>query len=145
MDYIRGTNRHQVMLFPESVEEYITEDNAVRFIDAFVESLDLAQLGFRRAQPAETGRPAYDPGDLLRLYLYGYLNRVRSSRMLERETKVNIKVMWLLGKLRPDFKTIAATTWLPLSRSVASLRSCAGSWDCLAGSWWPLTAASSKP
>ena len=107
MDYIRGTNRHQVMLFPESVEEYITEDNAVRFIDAFVESLDLAQLGFRRAQPAETGRPAYDPGDLLRVYLYGYLNRVRSSRMLERETKVNIEVMWLLGKPRPDFKTIA--------------------------------------
>ena len=107
MDYIRGVNRDQVMLFPESVEDYITEDNPVRFIDAFVESLDLAQLGFRRAQPAETGRPAYDPGDLLRLYLYGYLNRVRSSRMLERETKVNIEVMWLLGKLAPDFKTIA--------------------------------------
>src|SRR5438552_14645909 len=107
MDYIRGVSREQVMLFPESVEEYITEDNAVRFIDAFVESLDLAQLGFRRAQPAETGRPAYDPGDLLRLYLYGYLNRVRSSRMLERETKVNIEVMWLLGKLSQDFKTIA--------------------------------------
>src|SRR5438034_7428914 len=107
MDYIRGVSREQVMLFPESVEEYITEDNAVRFIDAFVESLDLAQLGFRRAQPAETGRPASDPGDLLRLYLYGYLNRVRSSRMLERETKVNIEVMWLLGKLAPDFKTIA--------------------------------------
>jgi transposase len=107
MDYIRGTNRHQVMLFPESVEEYITEDNAVRFIDAFVASLDLGQLGFMRAQPAETGRPAYDPGDLLRLYLYGYLNRVRSSRMLERETKVNLEVMWLLGKLTPDFKTIA--------------------------------------
>src|SRR3989441_3153910 len=107
MDYIRGVSREQVMLFPESVEEYITEDNAVRFIDAFVESLDLAQLGLRRAQPAETRRPPYDPGDLLRLYLYGYLNRVRSSRMLERETKVNIEVMWLLGKLRPDFKTIA--------------------------------------
>ena len=107
MDYIRGTNRHQVMLFPESVEDYITEDNPVRFIDAFVMSLDLAELGFMRAQPAETGRPAYDPGDLLRLYLYGYLNRVRSSRMLERETKVNLEVMWLLGKLRPDFKTIA--------------------------------------
>ena len=107
MDYIRGVNRDQVMLFPESVEDYITADNAVRFIDAFVASLDLGQLGFTRAQPAETGRPAYDPGDLLRLYLYGYLNRVRSSRMLERETKVNIEVMWLLGKLRPDFKTIA--------------------------------------
>src|ERR1700687_1355635 len=107
MDYIRGANRHQVILFPESVEDYITEDNPVRFIDAFVSSLDLAELGFRRAQPAETGRPAYDPGDLLRLYVYGYLNRVRSSRMLERETKVNIEVMWLLGKLTPDFKTIA--------------------------------------
>src|SRR5258708_23388514 len=107
MDYIRGVSRDQVMLFPDSVEEYITEDNAVRFIDAFVSSLDLAALGFTRAQPGETGRPAYDPGDLLRLYLYGYLNRVRSSRMLERETKVNIEVMWLLGKLRPDFKTVA--------------------------------------
>ena len=89
------------------MEDYITEDNPVRFIDAFVSSLDLAGLGFLRAQPAETGRPAYDPGDLLRLYLYGYLNRVRSSRMLERETKVNLEVMWLLGKLAPDFKTIA--------------------------------------
>ena len=107
MDYIRGVTRNQVILFPESVEDYITEDNPVRFIDAFVSSLDLAGLGFNRAQPAETGRPAYDPGDLLRLYLYGYLNRVRSSRMLERETKVNIEVMWLLGKLSPDFKTIA--------------------------------------
>src|SRR5207249_1354015 len=107
MDYIRGVTRNQVILFPESVEDYITEDNPVRFIDAFVSSLDLAELGFRRAQPAETGRPAYAPGDLLRLYLYGYLNRVRSSRMLERETKVNLEVMWLLGKLNPDFKTIA--------------------------------------
>ena len=107
MDYIRGVSREQVMLFPESVEDYITEDNPVRFIDAFVSGLDLAGLGFNRAQAAETGRPAYDPGDLLRLYLYGYLNRVRSSRMLERETKVNVEVMWLLGKLSPDFKTIA--------------------------------------
>jgi transposase len=107
MDYIRGVTRNQVILFPEAVEDYITADNPVRFIDAFVNSLDLAALGFQRAQPAETGRPAYDPGDLLRLYLYGYLNRVRSSRLLERETKVNLEVMWLLGKLRPDFKTIA--------------------------------------
>jgi transposase len=107
MDYIRGVSREQVMLFPETVEDYITADNPVRFMDAFVTSLDLGRLGFQRAQPAETGRPAYDPGDLLRLYLYGYLNRVRSSRLLERETKVNIEVMWLLGKLNPDFKTIA--------------------------------------
>ncbi len=107
MDYIRGVPRKQVILFPETVEDYITADNPVRFIDAFVASLDLAGLGFLRAQPAETGRPAYDPGDMLRLYLYGYLNRVRSSRMLEREAKVNLEVMWLLGKLAPDFKTIA--------------------------------------
>src|ERR1700730_10484520 len=107
MDFIRGTSRNQVMVFPESVEDYITEDNPVRFIDAFVGSLDLAGLDFGRASPAETGRPAYDPGDLLRLYLYGYLNRVRSSRMLEREAKVNVEVMWLLGKVRPDFKTVA--------------------------------------
>jgi len=107
MDYIRGVSRQQVTLFPEAVEDYITADNAVRFIDAFVSQLDLNELGFQRAEPNETGRPAYDPGDLLRLYLYGYLNRVRSSRLLERETKVNIEVMWLLGKLSPDFKTIA--------------------------------------
>src|SRR5260370_1216079 len=107
MDYIRGTARNQVILFPEAVEDYITEDNPVRFIDAFISSLNLNELGFARATPAETGRPAYAPGDLLRLYLYGYLNRVRSSRMLERETKVNLEVMWLLGKLAPDFKTIA--------------------------------------
>jgi transposase len=107
MDYIRGVTRNQVILFPETVEDYITEDNPVRFIDAFVSSLELGELGFRRATPAETGRPAYDPGDLLRLYLYGYLHRVRSSRMLEREAKVNLEVMWLLGKLTPDFKTVA--------------------------------------
>jgi len=107
MDYIRGVTRNQVILFPEAVEDYIIEDNPVRFIDAFVSSLNLNELGFARATLAETGRPAYAPGDLLRLYLYGYLNWVRSSRMLERETKVNLEVMWLLGKLSPDFKTIA--------------------------------------
>src|SRR5229473_5194155 len=107
MDYIRGVTRNQVILFPETVEDYITEDNPVRFIDAFAAGLNLNELGFTHATPAETGRPAYDPGDLLRLYLYGYLNRVRSSRMLERETKVNLEVMWLLGKLSPDFKTVA--------------------------------------
>jgi transposase len=107
MDFIRGVTRNQVILFPETVEDYITEDNPVRFIDAFAASLDLGELGFTRVSPAETGRPAYDPADLLRLYLYGYLNRVRSSRMLEREAKVNLEVMWLLGKLTPDFKTIA--------------------------------------
>ena len=107
MAYIRGVDRNEVLLFPECVEDYITEDNPVRFIDAFVESLDLVELGFVRATPADTGRPAYDPGALLRLYVYGYLNRARSSRMLEREARVNVEVMWLVGKLTPDFKTIA--------------------------------------
>ncbi len=107
MGYIRGADRNEVLLFPECVEDYISADNPVRLIEAFVESLDLAELGFVRATPAETGRPAYDPAAMLRLYVYGYLNRVRSSRMLEREAKVNVEVMWLLGKLVPDFKTIA--------------------------------------
>ena len=107
MGYIRGADRNEVLLFPECVEDYISADNPVRFIEAFIESLDLAELGFVRATPAETGRPAYDPAAMLRLYVYGYLNRVRSSRMLEREAKVNVEVMWLLGKLVPDFKTIA--------------------------------------
>ncbi len=95
------------MLFPPSLDEYITEENPVRFIDAFVDHLDLQALGFKRAVAAPTGRPAYYPGDLLKLYLYGYLNRVRSSRLLERETQRNVEVMWLLKKLMPDFKTIA--------------------------------------
>ena len=107
MPYIAGSNRHVVLLFPEALDDYITEGNPVRFIDAFVSSLDLADLGFARAEPAATGRPAYDPADLLKLYIYGYLNRVRSARMLERETQRNVEVMWLLSKLTPDFKTIA--------------------------------------
>lgn len=107
MGHIRGADRSTVLLFPEAIDDYITEDNPVRFIDAFVVSLDLAGLGFARATPAATGRPAYDPADLLKLYLYGYLNRVRSSRMLERGAVRNVEVMWLLKKLTPDFKTIA--------------------------------------
>lgn len=107
MGYVEGVGRTQATLFPLSLEEYITEENPVRFIDAFVGGLDLDVLGFKRAVPAETGRPGYDPGDLLRLYIYGYLNRVRSSRRLEMECQRNVEVMWLLGKLRPDHKTIA--------------------------------------
>lgn len=107
MRYIEGIARQQLILFPESLDEYIATDNPVRFIDAFVDSLDLADLGFAHADLAETGQPPYDPGDLLKLYLYGYLNRVRSSRKLELECQRNVEVMWLLGKLRPDHKTIA--------------------------------------
>ena len=92
---------------PEVLDDYIASENPVRFIDAFVGQLDLSKAGFSNAQLNETGRPPYDPGDLLRLYLYGYLNRVRSSRGLEREAARNLEVIWLLRKLRPDFKTIA--------------------------------------
>ena len=107
MSYIEGVDREQQVLFPDSLDEFVTAENPVRFIDAFVTSLDLVALGFERAMPSPTGRPAYDPGDLLRLYLYGYLHRLRSSRKLEQETHRNVELMWLLRKLRPDFKTIA--------------------------------------
>jgi len=107
MDYVPGTDRDQMTLFPESLEEYISENNPVRVVDAFVESLDLRALGFTHTVLNETGRPPYHPGVLLRLYVYGYLNRIRSSRMLEREAQRNVEVMWLTRKLAPDFKTIA--------------------------------------
>jgi len=107
MGYIEGEDRKQTMLFPEVLEDYITEENAVRFIDVFIEGLDLSEMGFQKAIPKETGRPPYHPGDLLRLYVYGYLNRTRSSRQLEKEAGRNVELMWLMRKLRPDFKTIA--------------------------------------
>jgi transposase len=107
MSYIQGSSREQVLLFPEIIEEYISSENPVRFINAFVDGLDIKELGFLRAEIKETGRPPYDPKDLLKLYIYGYLYRIRSSRLLERETIRNVEVMWLLRKLRPDFKTVA--------------------------------------
>jgi transposase len=107
MRYIEGHCRTQQLLLPDVIDDYVTEENPVRFIDAYVESLDLESLGVARAQAALTGRPAYDPRDLLKLYIYGYLNRIRSSRRLERETHRNVELIWLLRKLRPDFKTIA--------------------------------------
>jgi transposase len=107
MAYITGTDRTQAVLLPEVVDDYVRADNPVRFLDAFVAQLDLAALGFQRAVPAATGRPGYAPGDLLRLYLYGYLHRIRSSRRLEQETHRNVELMWLLRRLTPDFKTIA--------------------------------------
>jgi len=107
MRTIIGTDRSQTMLLPTAVEDYVHSDNPVRFIDAFVDQLDLAALGFVRARPERTGRPGYHPGDLLKLYIYGYLNRVRSSRRLEAESHRNLEVIWLLRQLRPDFKTIA--------------------------------------
>ena len=107
MAYIQGVDRKQVILFPEVIDDYIEKDNTVRFIDAFVDSLDLKKLEFRYSELKPTGRPPYNPGDMLKLYIYGYINRVRSSRRLENETHRNVEVMWLLKKLKPDFKTIA--------------------------------------
>src|SRR5881409_3309630 len=105
--FIEGVDRGQSTLFPERLEDWIGEDNAVRVIDIFVEELDLAELGFGGVDPEATGRPSYHPSVLLKLYIYGYLNRVQSSRRLEREAGRNIEVMWLLGRLAPDHKTIA--------------------------------------
>jgi transposase len=104
---IEGYDRRQSFLLPECVDDYVDENNPVRAIKAFVEELDLAELGFVRAVPADTGRPGYHPATLLKLYLYGYLNRVPSSRRLEREAGRNLEVLWLTCRLAPDFKTIA--------------------------------------
>lgn len=104
--FIEGENRYQATLFPEQLDDYITEDNSVRVIDAFVDSLKLKKLGFK-AKPTNKGRPGYAPALMLKLYVYGYLNRVQSSRRLEREAQRNVELMWLLKRLAPDFKTIA--------------------------------------
>jgi transposase len=107
MSYQKGPDRWQVQLLPPCLDDYVPANSPVRFIEAFVEGLDFKALGFEHAEPAETGRPAYDPADLLKLYLYGYLNRIRSSRRLEAESQRNLELMWLLRTLHPDFKTIA--------------------------------------
>jgi len=107
MTHISGFERSQILLLPEAVDDYVGADNPVRFIDAFVDELDLSAAGFVRVAAKATGRPGYAPADLLKLYIYGYLNRVRSSRRLEMESHRNIEVIWLLRSLKPDFKTIA--------------------------------------
>jgi transposase len=105
--YIEGQHRTQSTLFPERLDDWIDEDNPVRAVDVFVDALDLKDLGFDRAAPAETGRPGYHPGTLLKIYIYGYLNRIQSSRRLEREAQRNLELIWLTRRLMPDFKTIA--------------------------------------
>ncbi len=107
MVYVAGDDRHQATLLPPLLDDYIDSTASVRVVDAFVNGLDFVGLGFERAAPASTGRPGYDPRDLLKLYIYGYLNEIRSSRRLERECKRNIEVMWLVGRLAPDHKTVA--------------------------------------
>ena len=105
--FIEGDPRKQSVLFPERLDEWIGDDNPVRAVDAFVEELDLKELGFASAEPAATGRPAYHPGTLLKIYIYGYLNRIQSTRRLERESQRNVELIWLTGRLAPDFKTLA--------------------------------------
>jgi transposase len=105
--FVQGQGRTQSALLPECLDDYVAEDNAVRVIDVFVDELDLGKLGFLGVDPLATGRPAYHPSVLLKIYLYGYLNRVQSSRRLERESQRNVELMWLTGRLMPDFKTIA--------------------------------------
>lgn len=107
MAYVVGVDRSQTMLLPETLEDYIAADHPVRLVDAFVEGLCLAKCGFARTQPKETGRPPFAPGDLLKLYLWGYLNQIRTTRRLERECTRNLELIWLMRKLQPDFKTIA--------------------------------------
>ena len=105
--FIEGENRYQSTLFPESLEDYIAEDNAIRIVDAFVNKLDLKELGFDGAEPSETGRPGYQPAVMLKIYIYGYLNRLHCSRRLERESHRNVELIWLTGRLMPCFKSIA--------------------------------------
>jgi len=105
--YVVGQDRSQSTLFPESLDEYIAADNPVRVVDVFVDELDFGDLGFEGAEPEATGRPAYHPGTMLKIYIYGYLNRIQSSRRLERESQRNVELIWLTQRLAPDFKTIA--------------------------------------
>jgi transposase len=105
--FIAEADRPQGTLLPESIDEYVAEENPVRVIGAFVEALDLAELGFTGVEPKATGRPAYHPATMLKIYLYGYLNRIQSTRRLEQEARRNLELMWLVGRLAPDFKTLA--------------------------------------
>src|SRR5580658_343919 len=105
--FVQSEDRIQGVLLPEYLDDYVAEDNPVRVIDVFVDELDLGALGFDGVIPEATGRPAYHPGALVKIYIYGYINQIASSRRLERETRRNVEMMWLSGRLTPDFKTIA--------------------------------------
>ena len=105
--FVDGVDRSQGLLLPDRLEDYVHEDNPVRVVDAFVEALDLSALGFEAVNRGAGGRPAYHPAALLKIYIYGYLNRIQSSRRLEREAQRNLELIWLTGRLAPDFKTIA--------------------------------------
>jgi transposase len=142
--FVEGTDRAQSTLLPECLDDWIDEDNPVRVIEAFVEALNLGELGFAGVEPETTGRPSYHPSVLLKLYIYGYLNRVQSSRRLEREAGRNFEVMWLLGRLIPDHKTIADFRKDNGPAIRKALSSSAGRWVCSRLRASPSTAASSR-
>ena len=145
--FVQSEDRRQGVLLPEYLDDDVAEDNAVRVIDVFVDELDLGGLGFDGVIPEATGRPAYHPGALLKIYVYGYINQIASSRRLERETHRNVELMWLTGRLTPDFKTIAdfrKDNGPAIRGPAASSSLCADSWVCSPMPSPPSTAASSR-
>jgi transposase len=131
--FIEGADRGQVTLLPECLDDYIAENNPVRVVDVFVDELDLWELGFESAEPAATGRPAYHPAVLLKIYIYGYLNRIQSSRRLEREAQRNVELMWLTGAWRRTSRpspTSATTTARASAMSAVASSRCADSSSC---------------
>lgn len=145
--HIKGQGRHQVTLLPEVLDDFVTEDNAVRVVDIFVDGLKLDSLGFRRVDAKRTVRPGYHPATLLKLYIYGYLNRIQSSRRLEKEAHRNVELMWLLERLMPDFKTIAdfrKDNGEGIRNACGPLLACVGKCKCSLMSLLPSTAANLK-
>ena len=145
--FIEGEERSQSVLFPESLDEWITDDNPVPVVDAFVEELDLGELRFGRTEAAETGRPGYHPATLLKIYIYGYLNRIQSSRRLEREAQRNVELIWLTGRLMPTSRRLPTSGGIRGRRSgrcVGNSWSSAVEWVCSPKRWSRSTAASSR-
>jgi transposase len=145
--FVEGEDRRQGVLLQEYLDDYVSEDNAVRVIDVFVDELDLGVLAFAGVVPEATGRPAYHPGLLLKIYVYGYINQIASSRRLEREAQRNVELMWLPGRLAPDFKTIAdfrKDNDRRSGRAAAGSSICADDWTCSATPWRRSMAASSR-
>ena len=145
--FIEGVDRDQSTLLPECLDDWVDEDNPVRAVDAFVDALDLSELGFRGVDPAATGRPGYHPAPLLKLYIYGYVNRVQSSRRLEREARRNLEVIWLLQRLTPDDKTIAdfrRENGPAIRKTCARFVELCRKMGLLTKAAWPSTARSSR-
>jgi transposase len=145
--FIDEADRYQGALLPGTIDEYVSEENPVRAVDAFVGVLNMTSLGFQGAEPKATGRPGYHPATMLKIYLYGYLNRIQSSRRLEQEARRNLELMWLVGRLAPDFKTIAdfrRDNGTAIRKSASNSCGCAAKLGYSNKHSLPSTAASSK-